>query len=384
MSNLMSVLLINSEGTFRTAIAALLLRCRCPIELIASVATLHEGMKHLESTTPPQVIILEVQSITQGVKDVSTILTINPQAMIMVTSMEKQPDWILTLIRAGAGEYLTTPINPTELEDALERAVRVLDHTHGTETVGGKVLTVYNPSGGMGTTTIAVNLAAAMAATPASKGAMAALVDLNPFSSDVAAFLDLNPAYTLSSIEETGGRIDASFLTSIMIRHNSGVKVLCGPDEIGTTVEMTPKQLQELIALIRKQFSITVFDTGGSLSERNLAIFNDSDVILYSLLLTLPALNNARRYLKALNQQGLGPEKIKVVVNRYLPKDDIRITDAEKILGVKVFHTIPNSYVEIKESIYKGTPLVTGYLRSPVTKALNELAGRVMTELIGR
>jgi pilus assembly protein CpaE len=347
------------------------------VELSATAVSLKDGMKHLESDQPPHVIILEVQSISRGVKDVSTILAVNPHAMIIITSTEKQPDWILTLIRAGAGEYLTTPINHDELEDAVERAAKLFEQKEAEEDVRGKIITVYNPSGGMGTTTIAVNLAATLAA----KGQTAALVDLNPFSSDLVAFLDLNPAYTLSSIQETGERIDASFLMSLMTPHASGVKVLCGPEEIGVIVEITPNQILNLLSLIRGQFDVTVIDAGGSLSERNLELFNGSDVIIYPLLLTLPSLNNARRYLKTLNQQGFGPERVKVVVNRFLPKDDIRIADAEKILGIKVFHTIPNSYIEIKESIYKGIPLVIGYPRSLVTKALIELSGHVTTEL---
>ncbi len=334
-------------------------------------------MKYLESDTPPQVIVLEAQSIAQGVRDISAILANNPHAMIIVTSMEKHPDWILTLIRAGAGEYLTTPINTEELDDAVERTARMLDQKQGVDETRGKIITVYNPSGGMGTTSIAVNLAATLSA----KGEMTTLVDLNPFSNDITAFLDLTPAYTLSSLQETVGQIDASFLMGIMTKHASGLKVLCGPEEVGAVVGITPNQILNLLTLVKSQFGVTIIDTGGSLSERNLETFNGSDIILYPLTLTLPALNNARRYLKALSRLGFGPDRVKVVVNRYLPKDDIRISDAERILGVKSFHTIPNSYVEIKESIYKGTPLVVGYPRSLVTKALTELTSRTMAEL---
>ena len=378
MPNLLSVLLINNDNASRTEITSLLTRCRRPVELLATTGTLQEGMRHLESDVPPQVVILEAHSIAQGVRDVSTIRGINPHTMIMVTSEEKHPDWILTLIRAGAGEYLTTPINLDELEDALERASGMFEHKLGLEESRGKVITVYNPSGGMGTTTIAINLAATLVA----KGETA-LIDLNPFSSDISAFLDLTAAYTLSSIQGAEGRIDASFLTGIMTRHPSGIKVLCGPEEVGVIAGITPNQILNLLTLLRGQFNVTVIDTGGSLSERILETFNGSDIILYPLTLTLPALNNARRYLKAFSYHGFGPERVKVLINRYLPKDDIRLTDAEKILGVKVFHTIPNSYVEIKESIYKGSPLVTCFPRSLVTKGLTDLAGRVMTELNG-
>ncbi len=377
MSTLHSILIIDNDVTTRSAMDHLIARCRRPIELSAAAVTRREGLKQLESDTPPQVVILEVQSIAQGVRDVSAILTANSQTMIMATSGEKRPDWIRTLIRAGASEYLTTPISADGLEETLERAALMLEQKNGAEDAGGKVITVYNPAGGMGTTTIAVNLAAALAM----EGRMTALVDLNPFSSDVSAFLNLNPAETLNALRETGRRLSAGRLLDLMTRHGSGVQVLCGPEEPGVIVEFAPDQILSLITLMRGQFGVTVIDAGGELSERNLEIFDGSDVILYPLLLTLPALNNAKRYMKALNQQGFDPGRIKVVVNRYLSLDSINVSHAEEFLDKEIFHLIPNSYLELKKSIYKGAPLVTDYPRSPVTKALIELAERLLKEM---
>jgi pilus assembly protein CpaE len=377
MSNLNSLLFITSDSTSSMALAPLLAQCRRPMDLSATAVSLHEGLKRLRSDSPPQVVILEVQSIAQGIRDVSDIFAASPETLIMATSSEKRPNWIVTLIRAGIDEYLTTPTTLAELEDALERADLMFDQKQGAAEAGGKIVTVYNPTGGIGTTTIAVNLATALAG----RGKMTALADLNPFSSDIAAFLDLTPAYTLSSLQLPEKRISANHLMNIMTRHTSGMHVLCGNDEIDVSSEVTPDQIRSLITLMRGQFSLTFIDAGGSLSPRNLETFNGSDLIIYPLLLTLPALNNAKRYLKSLEFHGHGLDRIKVVVNRYFPRDEIKVADAEKILEVKIFQTIPNSYVEIKKSIYKGTPMVTGYPRSPVTRALTDLAGRVVAEL---
>ena len=373
MPQRLTVLLIDNDSAAKAEIAALLKRCRRPVHLCATVNDLPEGMKSLQSDLP-QIIILQVTALAAGIKDIALIHAQNPQAMVMVTTSEMHQDWILALIRAGAGEYLTKPLNLSEFNEAIERAAKLFEDKEVAGVAKGRVITVYNPSGGMGTTTIAVNLAASLAGT----GKMTALIDLNPFSSDVTALLDLNPAYTLSSISATQGRIDAGFLMSIMARHASGIHILSGPEEIGVTAEIAPDQIRNILPLMQGLFVVTIIDAGGALSERNLAIFDSSDLLLYPVVLTLPALNNAKRYLTALDYRGFGPDRVKVVVNRYHPKDDIKIADAEKILSAKLSLTIPNSYVEIKESIYKGTPLVTGYPRSPVTKALHELARHVM------
>lgn len=377
MTQPISLLLINSAT--RTATTALLAQCRPHLDICASVDSLTAGMTHLKAGRPPHVVLLEVQSIAQGVRDISAILAACPQTMIMVTASEKQPDWILTLIRAGACEYLTTPLDRAELEGALERAARIIEQKQGGVVAGGKVISVYNPSGGVGTTTIAVNLAAVLTA----RGDKAALIDLNPFSSDVASLLDLTSVYTLSNIAASGSQVDASFLMSILTQHSSGIQVLCGPEEVGTTAEMAPDRIRTLLSLMQSLFSFTLIDVAGTLTDQTHETFESSDMILFPLTLTLPALNNARRYLAALDFRGFGSDRVKVIVNRYLPKDDIKVADAEKILKVKVFHSIPNSFAETDESIYKGIPLVIGYPRSPITKALNELTDMVVTELTG-
>ncbi len=375
MSSLHSLIII-SDSDSPSTLENLLAGCRRPLELSATTITRREGLNRLGSDSPPQVVILVVQSIAQGIRDVSAILAVNPQAMIVATAEEKHPEWVPTLIRAGVDEYVTTPITTDGVEELLERAALMFVQRQGGGG-WGKVITVYNPSGGIGATTIAVNLAAALAVG----GEIAALVDLNPFSSDVSAFLDLNPAYTLSTLRSTERRMNAGRLMDAMTRHASGVQVLCGPEETGAIVEITQEQMRDLLTTMRSRFGVTVIDAGGALSERNLETFDGSDVIIYPLLLTLPVLRNARRYLRGLHRQGFGPDKVKVVVNRHLPEEEMPIAQAEEFLGAPLLQTIPNSYPEVKESIYRGSPIVIGYPRSPVARALVLLAERIMTEL---
>ncbi len=376
MSNLNSILLITRDKESQTTLADLLARSRRPLELSAFAIRFPDDVKLLESFPLLQLVILEVRSISQGVRDIAAIATINPRILIIAISREKQPDWGLTLIQAGADEYLANPTNRGELEDVLGRAALIFEQKQKRADARGKVITVYNPSGGMGTTTIAVNLAVSLVA----KGQTAALIDLNPFSGDAATLLDLNPTTTLTSFLERESSITPAELTGIMTRHGSGVQFLSATDEMGMGA---PDQMPSILNMMRSRFGATVLDAGGSLSKSNLDIFGGSDVILYPLLLTRPAINNAGRYLKALKCHGFGPDLVKVVVNRYLSNENISMAQAEKLLEVTLFHTIPNSYMEINSSIYHGTPLVTGYPRSPVTMALAALATRVTTELTG-
>jgi len=90
--------------------------------------------------------------------------------------------------------------------------------------------------------------------------------------------------------------------------------------------------------------------------------------------MNLPGLKNTKRYIASMEKKGFQKDKVKLVVNRYIPRADISIDDAEKVLDWKVFHTIPNEYMDVVESINKGVPLVKLYPRSAVSKSIVQLS----------
>ena len=227
----------------------------------------------------------------------------------------------------------------------------------------------------MGTTTIAVNLAAALA----TQGKKVALVDLNLLSADVTTFLDLTPRYTLTNIAAKLGHIDANFLRSILVPHSSGVHVLNGPADVGEADGIAPERLQEVIALLQGMFKYIVIDTGGQLPGCNLGVFAYSDHILFNTVLHQPAIRKAKRYFAAMNNEGIGEDRLKLVVNRHIARDGTKISDAEKLLDTKVYQIVPNVYAEVKTSIYRGAPLASCYPRSQVVKAMDDLAQKLMS-----
>ena len=375
MKPLLSLLLIDRDAKARYDTLAILKPLGDHAVKLAEAADFQEGLKIIHSADP-QIIILEVKEVEQGVKETAFIVSKFPHISVFVTAADKNPDWILRLIRAGASEYLTKPIVAAELVDAVNKVSRLLNQQSHHTSKKGSAISVYNPSGGMGTTTIAVNLAATLAA----KGEKVALLDLNLFSGDIAAFLDLAPRYNLANVTSKIGQLDASFLRSVIVPHVSGVHVLNGPEDLGDADRILPEQLQEVIAILQSIFAYTIIDTGGQLFGCNLATFNCSDHILFTTVLNLPALKNAKRYLAAMDNEGLGTDKVKLVINRHIPKDDIKLTDAEKVLNTKAYQIVPNAYADAKTSINKGKPLISCFPQSPVTKAMGELARQLVLE----
>ena len=372
MPSQFSIVIIDKDKVSRDAIISTLKPYSDSITLAGSVDNFIDGAFAIQNASP-NVVFLGVEEIQQGIKHVQYITLKFPQVSVIACSSEKNSEWILALMRAGAVEYLLRPIAHAELKQSLQKVGRFLFAPSPQETPEGKVIAVYNPIGGMGTTTVAVNLAAALS----QEGTKVALVDLNLEAGDINTFLNVNPTYTLSSVTSNVERLDANFLMGVMTRHASGPYVLTEPLEVDEAVSITPEQVQHIIQFLKKSFRYVVIDCVGQLAGCNLAIFESADQILFTTTLSLPALKNTKRYLLAMGRKGFDSDRVKLVINRYLPKSDIQIKDAEKVLGWSVYQAIPNEYADVVDSINKGMPVVKLLPKSAISKALQGLAERV-------
>lgn len=371
------IALIDSDRETLSAIEEMLRPYGDRLNVCLSSTSFNSSLESLQKLAP-KVVILGVSDLGQGIEQVKAIHNSSPWSTIFVTSIEKNSDWILGMMRAGAIEYLLKPIEKAELFEALQKASKLWIGTNVEDVKKkGKVVTVYNPIGGMGTTTIAVNLAAVLA-----KGDdKIALVDLNLFSGDVATFLDIMPRYTLTSVTSNLSRLDANFLMSVMTQHSSGVYLLSEPLELDETIGITPEQIEKMLEFLKGVFSYVIVDTGGLMFGANEAVFRSSNMILYNTVMNLPALKTAKRYLAAFDKRGVQRDKIRILVNRFLSRADIKVQDAERLLDSKVFLTIPNEYGDVNDSINKGVPVVNLYPRSTMSKAVVSLAEMVKQQM---
>lgn len=369
MSPHMTIVLIDNDPGSISAVETLQKQYGDSVRVVAIAGSFLEGLKAIQKTNP-MVVILHVDDLEKGTKEVAYIVTTFPRVSVFVAANNETTEWVLGLMRAGAIEYLFHPLQTAALKDAIQKVGRLWLQPSEPAKKQGKVITVYNPLGGMGTTTIAVNLATCLCGSDSK----VALIDLNLFSGDVATFLNINPTYTLSSVTKNITRLDANFLMSVMTQLTSGLYVLTEPLEVDESSDITPEQLSRILHVLREMFAYVIIDTGGYMAGCNAAVFDASDHILYNTVINLPGLKNTKRYIASFERKGFQKGRVKLVVNRYIPRADISIQDAEKVLDWKVFHTIPNEYKDVVEAINKGEPLVKLYPRSAVSKAIIQLA----------
>ena len=323
----------------------------------------------------PDLLIFEVGTDTEKeFRVIESLLNSNAVGEVFLTSENTEQSVLRNAMRIGAKECFSQPLEKQEVRRALERfKTRRKKSGHPENVKSGQIIDVIGSKGGVGATTIAVNLAVSIAETK--KAQSVALVDMNMLFGDIPIFLALKPNYNWGEITKDIARLDATFLMNILSKHSSGVHVLPSPSHLNGDRAVTPETIEHLLSLMQGMFDFVVIDGGQTLNKTSLRILEMSDDVLLVSLLSLPYLANTNKLLTSFaNFQYLPKERIKIVINRYLKKSQVSLKDAEDAFNRKIFWTIPNDYKTTMSAINQGKALPQFAAKSAVTKNLKELA----------
>jgi pilus assembly protein CpaE len=280
---------------------------------------------------------------------------------------------ILQALRSGAREFLTAPVVLEELIKALRRLTpRAGVETQNGVTSGktdGTVIAIQGSDGGVGSTSIAVNLAACLAQDP---GNSVVLIDLDLALGDADVALDLMGDYTLADVALNIDRLDMQFLKRSLSKHTSGVSLLPHPVQMEDAALIREEHLQRVIGLLRASYTHLILDLSKSFSATDAAALKTADRILLVAQLELCSLRNVVRALMTLGADDSVASKIEVVLNRVGGETDISIKKAEDTIGKPIFWQIPNDHKAMIESRNQGVPLAQS---APKCKAQLSILG---------
>jgi len=302
---------------------------------------------------------------------------LNTDAVDEVFLTSEKPDQavLMQAIRTGVQEFLSQPLKKEEVEQALERFKKRQEKSQKKEPVKfGQTLNVIGSKGGVGTTTVAVNLAVSLAEKKDVESV--ALVDMNMLFGEIPLFLEVKPRHHLGELVKHITRLDTTFLMNSLSKSSAGVYVLPSANHLDGYEPVNPKVMDRVINLMKTMFDFVVIDGGQTLDRQvSLKILEMSDIALLVSVLSLPCLSNTDKLLKSFSNLGYPVEKlIRVVINRYLKNAEISLKDAEAAINKKIFWTIPNDFKTTLSAINQGKPLSQIAKRAPITKNLKELA----------
>lgn len=307
----------------------------------------------------------DVQSAVDTMK---SALPMTP-APVLAFGPTRDPGDVLQVIQGGAREYL----DQGTLQAGLEKAMEKLHLTQIAQLGHGTLVGVVSATPGSGVTTVASTLAFLFGNKYKDK---VALAELGREAADLALSLDLNPRHTTFDVggEKNLDRLDATFIRRCMVEHPAGVRVLAYKPETLNGETLDPRSVRKAVLLMKSLYSAAVLDLGHIMGEEHFEAMKCCDSILLVVRLDVPALRQARRFLRMLIESGLPRERIKLIANRYGQRGQIAWKKAEEAVGVKFSEYVPDEPAAVNYALNQGQPLARARKHSGIVRRLNKLA----------
>jgi pilus assembly protein CpaE len=354
MKDVIRVVLVDPLEESRTSMQKMLVGINT-IWLSEVLTSYQEAAARAKDIAGHLIIVSLDQDIAQAVDLVQKLTQNNPGAVVIPTSRTHDSDLILKVIRAGAREFLTLPAEPSEVLEMITRLLRGRGESLSTESQAPRIISVTGAAGGVGSTTIAVNLAGTLAAAADQE---TILLDLDLFFGAVDACLDIIPDHTLAHVMQKFERLDITLLKRSIPRHASGLYVLPHPVTMQEAAAIDPDTLRRLFGMLRASFETVVIDTSKGLQSSDFTAFEMSDVILVVIQLELLCLRNTARLIGLFREFDGLAERVKLIANRSRsPNPEISQKKAEETLKMPISWEVPNAFRVFQEARIKGVPL---------------------------
>ena len=375
MENYSSIIVLDPKDSSREILKSYLedLGFESRIKLFADYK---EGLNEIKENKENLIVFVDITNCSEEYFRVIEEIKLFT-SKIVITSSDYSTNSIVRAMRLGAKEFLPKPV----LKEELQRIISIfLQHGDEQDDTASKIITIYSNKGGIGKTTIAVNLALELAKTTRDK---VALLDLNLQLGDISTFLNLNPAFDVSYvIKNLIDKKDETLLKAFEKYKDTSMYILADPSYIEQSESITPQQITTLFKVLKKVFPYIVVDMSSNIDPNSLKILDLSDWIMFTTIVNIPAIRNSQRCLNLFKSRRYPSGKVKIIINRYMENDEIKIDDIETTLGEKIYWKIPNNYFSIMDSINKGVTVSEINSNSNIANSFRDLASKVSDDIV--
>jgi len=371
MSIVLRLAIVDPDDSSRDMLKAMLM----DMEMIwlEAEASRYEFFADVVSQTKPDIGLVVIDSDPEkALQLVSRLGSESPACSVLVVSSSNDGNLILRAMRAGVKEFLTKPVRIQDFMSAFGRISRGGSGGRDGGSRPSQIIAVAGANGGVGTTSIAVNLACALARD---EHITAALVDLDLCLGDADVLLDTIPEYTLMDVAQNVTRLDFSLLKRSLTKHSSGLFLLPRPVQREDISLISAEDLQRVLGLLKATFTHLVLDLSKSYSAIDLVALEMADHILLLTHLDLPCLRNVVRLMESFKEMEGIVEKVKVVINR-AGFDQSRITPkkAKDTIGHDIYWQLPNDHRTMVAMRNDGVPLIDEAPKAAITQSIASLA----------
>jgi pilus assembly protein CpaE len=292
-----------------------------------------------------------------------------PRPVLFALLKERSPLLMKRVLRAGADELLSLPLDSADATSALLKLSEARDRTARRE--GGRVCSLVSVVGGVGTTTIAANLGLALRYGMSKR---VALIDLDLQSGALAVSLNLEPEVTVMPLTRLEKKLDSIQLEAALTKHPSGIYLLAAPKRIEESEMVSQAAVASIIDMMRDMFDYVVIDCGSHVAENVVAAWDRSDYLFYVLNQSVTSVRCAWRFIDLFERLGLAQVEPRYLLNRFAVNHPITERQVQHTLGRTVFAKIPRDEKSLERAELSGKDLWQAAAGSPMVKALDELA----------
>lgn len=348
------------------------------IEIIDAASNGREGVEKA-AALHPDIVLMDINMPgMDGIQASELISQTDPNIQVVMMSVQGEADYLRRSMLAGAREFLIKPFSSEELANSLRRVNQLAatraklqpqlqvapppQDTAGNgqpstpqKPRGSKIIALYSPKGGVGVTTITVNLAIALREETRAR---VAVVDASFQFGDVGVLLNLPANRTMADIVEAKNDPDEELLNGILAAHSSGIKVLLAPPAPEQAELVTPDHIRKTLDVMKKMFDYIVVDTGKSISDPLLAVLDAAEQIILLSTADISALKDAKLFFEVTQKLEYPSSKVLLVLNRYDGKTGINARDVEGNIKHPVTGMIPREDKATNLALTRGIPVI--------------------------
>lgn len=283
-----------------------------------------------------------------------------------------QPSMLLEAMRSGVQDFLGKPVQTESLKDLLLRISQDLNSKEFPSQ--DKLIVVMGAKGGVGTTTVAVNLGVQLA-TFARKRTV--LLDFARPLGNVHLLLDLHPKFGIRDAVESLDRLDSHFLAGLLTRHKTKLEVLGGATQPEEWQAIDVNVLDRVINVTQNAFDVVLLDMGSQFSGEWATILRMARMILIVAEANVPSLWTLERRLLALKGFGIPQDRARIIINRWHKGDDEVLKSIQKDINRPIFASLPNDFRKASQAVNLGTPILENH-NNILSSRYRQIAGQLV------